>query len=175
MLQKRKILLIVLTLICTLCIACKSVAPVVAAEVTVAPTATTTSEPTPAPTLAPTETPTNTNTTESILSKVEQILIDNPLYINCEIDDKKLIANFYAPEDTTEMLSSYNSSAAVQQEWASYVEKISELSKEMGDAISRLGGVQVGAVFIRNDTNYEKILLVCANGEVLYNVVDELD
>lgn len=129
----------------------------------------------PAPTLAPTETPTNTNTNESIRSEVEQILVDNPLYINCEIDDKKLIANFYAPEDTIEMLSSYNSSAAVQQEWASYVEKISELSKAMGDAISRLGGVQVGAVFIRNDTNYEKILLVCANGEVLYNVIDELD
>lgn len=73
------------------------------------------------------------------------------------------------------MLYSNNSSAAVQQEWESYVEKMSELSKAMGDAISRLGGVQVGVVFIRNDTNYEKILLVCANGDVLYNVIDELD
>lgn len=129
----------------------------------------------PNPTMVPTEIPTTTATNESILSSAEQILIDDPLFVKCEIDDIKLVATFRAPEGTNDGFDFYFSDVTLQQSWASYVESMRGLSKEITDFISRSGGVQIGAVYIQNDLNPDAILLACANGKVIYNFVDELE
>lgn len=166
----KKLIVTLISCFCTLCIACTSVSPAALIEATEPPNAMPTSKPTP----EPKDTPNTTISNESILSAIEQILDDNALFIKCEIDDIKLVASFYAPEGTADALALNYSDVTVQQSWANYVDENRELSKSMADAISRLGGAQVGAISVCNDLDPESIILLCVNGEVLFNIMDEL-
>ena len=95
--------------------------------------------------------------------------------LSCTVTDDRVVIKMPAPDGVAGGLSLYGESDTVKTRWDAAAEKLIQLSELMANETKVKGKGQSAAVWLVSDLDRDVVLLICENGAVTYNVVDDVE